>query len=570
MMLNDGEIVDDNMVVAEYEEIAVVDDINDMSELVVENDDDDSMQYDDVHDVNDYGGMPIDQYNDIVAYKKTNTIPDSILNRHDRSAPSHWRARCKCFSMADDNETLLYYNPENAVNAVPKVVVKKGEVRKVLERVHELIGHLGQKRTQMVVLRKLYWRSVRQDVKTFIASCVFCTEKKLQGRKITKAPVDITSENFDITVSVRDVASGSSDRLEFQLMGYNEDEVREASYTRMTSYTFKETANQYRSRYSSQGTPLFRRQPYVKKHNNQSIGYLVPFHQRSRTSEPEFLELYGRDEYQHHSDMMYETVPEIDDGMMRSREDDKRKVEHLSDAQPVKYFGEELSNKNFKTEQEPDMEGSPSQAGPSSSSSSLPESPQKQQQRYLQKRLLDMNSDRERSSMRDCHSSERQTSPTPTTTASLVKKRRRELPSIRGMANRFSIAIGESDRIDNAEVNRSNPHLIEYPEPTSLMSGDSLGLPPVIMAPATNDEVCKLQIEALQRHIHLQKLQEKILNNQYDASMRIPITRYMQSEDVQEEQLEEEHVLDVIDNHHQVYEEADDVPQSQHRHIRHQ
>lgn len=74
-------------------------------------------------------------------------VPSSVDRRLDRSAPSHWRARCKCFSMADDGETLLYYNPDNQQNAIPKVVVKKGEVRRVLERVHELIGHLGQKRT---------------------------------------------------------------------------------------------------------------------------------------------------------------------------------------------------------------------------------------------------------------------------------------------------------------------------------------------------------------------------------------------------------------------------------------
>lgn len=102
----------------------------------------------------------------------------------------------------------------------------------------------------MVVLRKLYWRSVRQDVKTFIASCDFCTAKKIQGRKITKAPVDITSEHFDISVLVRDSSSGN-DRFEFQLVGYNEDEVREASFTRMTSYTFKETEHAFRSRYSN-------------------------------------------------------------------------------------------------------------------------------------------------------------------------------------------------------------------------------------------------------------------------------------------------------------------------------
>uniref|UniRef100_A0A8R1EIN7 Uncharacterized protein n=1 Tax=Caenorhabditis japonica TaxID=281687 RepID=A0A8R1EIN7_CAEJA len=108
------------------------------------------MQYEEEdEDIEGYGGMSLDQYNDIVQYKRHNTIPTSLTrgNTDNRSAPSHWRARCKCFSMADDGDTLLYFNPENAQhNPCPRVVVKKGEVRKVLERVHEIIGHLGQKR----------------------------------------------------------------------------------------------------------------------------------------------------------------------------------------------------------------------------------------------------------------------------------------------------------------------------------------------------------------------------------------------------------------------------------------
>ena len=103
--------------------------------------------------------------------------------------------------MATDNETLMYCNQASSVSDAPKVVVKKGEVRRVIERVHELIGHLGQKRTQMAVLKKLHWRSVRQDVKTYILSCDFCNQKKLDGKKILKAPVDISSENTTYTLS---------------------------------------------------------------------------------------------------------------------------------------------------------------------------------------------------------------------------------------------------------------------------------------------------------------------------------------------------------------------------------
>lgn len=67
-------------------------------------------------------------------------------------------------------------------------------------------------------------------------------------------------------------------------------------------------------------------------------------------------------------------------------------------------------------------------------------------------------------------------------------------------------------------------------------------------------------------------MQEKLLHEQYEASMRIPITRYIeQEEEVQEEQLEVEH-HHVMENHHQVYEEVEEevVPQNPRRHIRHQ
>ncbi|EPB72482.1 hypothetical protein ANCCEY_08423 [Ancylostoma ceylanicum] len=204
-----------------------------------------------------YGGMPLELYENIVEFKRTGSYPPNIGVRHDRSALSHWRARCLRFILADDNETLLYYNPSSSVNDQPKVVVKKGEVRRVIERIHDLIGHLGQKRTQIVVLKKLHWRSVRQDVKTFINSCAFCNQKKLEGKKILKAPVDVTSDNFDINVEVRNktLANGEIyDRFNFTLIGYNEQEVRAAAVTRMTSYTFKETASELRGRFSRPGS----------------------------------------------------------------------------------------------------------------------------------------------------------------------------------------------------------------------------------------------------------------------------------------------------------------------------
>lgn len=250
-----------------------------------------------------YGGMPIELYDNIVEFKRTGTYPANIGSRHDRSAYSHWRSRCLRFVLADDNETLLYYNPSSSVNDQPKVVVKRGEVRRVIERIHDLIGHLGQKRTQIVVLKKLHWRSVRQDVKTFINSCPFCNQKKLEGKKILKAPVDVTSDNFDLNVEVRTKTPGTNDvydRLAFSLIGYNEHEVRAAAVTRMTTYTFKETASELRGRFprpSGTTTTNFRRQPYIKRtrYSPYASGFILPYAARHKNDEPGFIEIFQDD-----------------------------------------------------------------------------------------------------------------------------------------------------------------------------------------------------------------------------------------------------------------------------------
>ncbi|KAK6742855.1 hypothetical protein RB195_010239 [Necator americanus] len=248
-----------------------------------------------------YGGMPLELYDNIVEFKRSGTYPPNIGVRHDRSALSHWRARCFRFILADDNETLLYYNPSSSVNDQPKVVVKKGEVRRVIERIHDLIGHLGQKRTQIVVLKKLHWRSVRQDVKTFINSCAFCNQKKLEGKKILKAPVDVTSDNFDLNIEVRSKTLGNGvvfDRLTFSLIGYNEQEVRAAAVTRMTAYTFKETASELRGRFARPGsantTTNFRRQPYIKRtrYSPYASGFIVPYAGKHKNDEPGFIEVF--------------------------------------------------------------------------------------------------------------------------------------------------------------------------------------------------------------------------------------------------------------------------------------
>lgn len=67
--------------------------------------------------------------------------------------------------------------------------------------------------------------------------------------------------------------------------------------------------------------------------------------------EPEFIEVFGREVY--HPEMIYDTViPEVEEGMMRAREaGEKRKENHLSEAQPITLLGNLLLAKNFKVEE---------------------------------------------------------------------------------------------------------------------------------------------------------------------------------------------------------------------------
>ncbi|CAJ0581069.1 unnamed protein product, partial [Mesorhabditis spiculigera] len=251
----------------------------------------------------DFGGMDSAMYSAIVEFKKYGTYPTfarSMDTRSLRIANCHWRTKCARFMLSEsDNETLLYYNQNNTSDE-PKIVVKKGEVKRIIERIHELIGHLGMKRTQYSVMRKLYWRSVRQDVRNIVNSCEFCVNKKVEGKKIMKAPVDIMGDEFDLSIIIRsmeDIMQHGGDRLIFSLKGIDEHEVRMAAQQRMTTYTFKETATDRPARLQHTS---FRRQPYMKRSRFSSAsttGFLLPFNGPGEYSKKQnnFIEVFHHD-----------------------------------------------------------------------------------------------------------------------------------------------------------------------------------------------------------------------------------------------------------------------------------
>ncbi|CAJ0597720.1 unnamed protein product [Cylicocyclus nassatus] len=430
-----------------------------------------------------YGGMPLDLYENIVEFKRSGTYPTFIDSRHDRSALSHWRARCLRFVLADDNETLLYYNPSSSVNDQPKVVVKKGEVRRVIERIHDLIGHLGQKRTQIVVLKKLHWRSVRQDVKTFINSCAFCNQKKLEGKKILKAPVDVTSDNFDLTIEVRSkpLQNGELyDRLTFNLIGYNEQEVRAAAVTRMTAYTFKETASELRGRFArpgSAGTSNFRRQPYIKRtrYSPYASGFIVPYAGKHKNDVRFFIEVFQDERDPALSSSYSGQIYQADDAS------ENHHIEGSDVQQNAPVSMSSQSADSVKTE----AASVNSQQMPSTSRRDLLSTP----------RLATFNGARQ-------------------------KKSSKSLGNL-GLATRFNLAVGSNtDRPDADNVEMLLPSFESVnsrPEMTSL--------PPVMLMPSVDPEVIHLQKELLLRQLRLQRMQEKVLQAQFNT-IRLPIARY--------------------------------------------
>ncbi|KAI1722704.1 hypothetical protein Ddc_06876 [Ditylenchus destructor] len=103
------------------------------------------------HNINDgYGGMPDEMYNGIVQYIKSGTLPDFVLTNDDRNARSHWKMKCSKYELRYEN--LIYCNKDSDGGNKPRFVVRKGEVLPILTAVHNKIGHLGMKRTLVLVL----------------------------------------------------------------------------------------------------------------------------------------------------------------------------------------------------------------------------------------------------------------------------------------------------------------------------------------------------------------------------------------------------------------------------------
>ncbi|PAV88561.1 hypothetical protein WR25_21850 [Diploscapter pachys] len=457
-----------------------------------------------------FGGMPVHLYHDIVEFKRSGIYPAYVSTKHDRSAPSHWRHRCSRYTLADDNETLLYFNPHSTVYDHPKVVVKKGEVRKVLERIHELIGHLGQKRTQIVVLKKLFWRSVRQDVKNYIEMCDFCQQKKVEGKRIMKAPIDVMKDDFNINVVIRHKDATDGDRLEFHLHGYNENAVRQAAFNKMTSYTFKETQRR-----------VSKRQAAKRKLQNT-------FEDKNMLDGSNFGLESGERFEESGVDSLFE--------MKREREDPR--LVSLSEAMPSTSNAEEEhrndnSKKNAQTLEIDDI--------------TVVRRPEYMMQKIVPKRekLVRRNTNHHVSSSSEHNQN-------GTTHHDKLQEERSTLTDI---AYKYAHAVAEILTDRNSEQNPSE--LLSSYDAIHSQS-EMMGLAPIMMLPSCDKEVIALQKELLTRQLALQRLQEKVLRAQYAHYGQLMNNGEPMHGSVMAEEIVEVEDLNVMDDGEQPSEGIDD------------
>ncbi|GMS87195.1 hypothetical protein PENTCL1PPCAC_9370 [Pristionchus entomophagus] len=486
--------------------------------------DEEEVPYEQIED-DPFGGMEHDVYNAIVDFKLTGQYPQNGMadQGRDRSAHCHWRLRCSRFSMHEDQMTLLY-GSETAEN--PKFVVRKGEAKYVIERVHILIGHVGTKRTQAALQKKMYWRSVRNDVMQFVASCDYCRQKKAEGKKLSKAPIDITSDDFGLDVHVDYDRIQHKREIKIRLNGpYNEEYVNLASQSRMTSYTFRSTQDsEHRKMYR---TPtFFKRQPYLRRSRQDQGGnstFLVPILHRD-TREPTYMAF--------HASRLDEAEKMI--GEKNKYIDDIDEDEDLTPVDPTVASG---SRAPSAASEQVNVAADEAAAGPSTS---RPRVAAARQPTFRPAKVYDASHPAYRRSKTERSIKEGR------------HPRRDEHGALRGAAARLSGMMIQNALRGDAPSSSSAAAAAER----HLMFGQSHGLvghdtydfirdrpeqallAPILLMASNDPEVAELQKELLNRQLEIQKMQMRVLQH-----MQLEPERYEEVVDGRDD----EDVIDVID-----------------------
>lgn len=128
-----------------------------------------------------YGGMPKNQYQEIVNYLKNEAYPERIenLKKDKGKAVWNWKRSCSRYELKGD---LLWFKLKLQSNEYEtknldqnlRQVLMEGEVEDAIAKVHHDICHLGQNQTQRAIVQRFYWQQIKNDVAFFVKNCYTC------------------------------------------------------------------------------------------------------------------------------------------------------------------------------------------------------------------------------------------------------------------------------------------------------------------------------------------------------------------------------------------------------------
>ena len=91
-----------------------------------------------------------------------------------------WRLQVGNLSIDTDGRLWRHRAPPSGMS---QLVVSHDECRDMIRRFHDSLfaGHLGVSRTVFRLQSRVYWPGLRQDVRTYLASCTICLARKSPG-----------------------------------------------------------------------------------------------------------------------------------------------------------------------------------------------------------------------------------------------------------------------------------------------------------------------------------------------------------------------------------------------------
>ena len=90
-------------------------------------------------------------------------------------------------------DNLLYKVQKINGRMRTRLYIPKSKRQTIMHSIHDLMGHLGRRRTYYTVAEKYYWMGMYCDIYDYVSACDQCNRKKNTSRLATDQPTVVTS-----------------------------------------------------------------------------------------------------------------------------------------------------------------------------------------------------------------------------------------------------------------------------------------------------------------------------------------------------------------------------------------